>query len=371
MSQPPKPLPTARARLLYLGSGLALLFGLLFHEQAVVQFGVIGMMVYFVSRWLARINFSNTSLHHRLPENAYANLEFDLAFEIDNRKSIFDTFTIEVENGLLSRFPRLFMADRVRSGGRWMFRSTGRVMNRGIYETATYRLRSRFPFGLFSIEDEREENIHLVVFPRPSMPGFLDAIFHSDYNQADRVQSRLGSRVGDFRGLREFMPGDPLRNVHWSSTARSGQLMVREFDPPVPERFAIIYHCFKPDRRIMRVFSFEKSLRILAGIFTRCSESNISFSFTASFNQWQTIDVSDVRDISEPMTALAGARQVIENSPDELIRHVQSLRGYTQVFVVSNTPVHHWQSYVENLAVDVVCIDNSSVRRRSREVLWA
>ena len=208
----------------------------------------------------------------------------------------------------------------------------------------------------------------MVVFPRPNIPAFMETIFQSENTPSDRVHARFASRVGEFRGLREFHAGDPLRNVHWSSTARSGRLMVREFDPPVPERFAIIFHCFKPEGQVMRVFSFEKSLRVLAGLFSRCSEMDIPFSFAASFNQWETLEVTDPTDIQVPMTALAGARQVVENSPVEFVRHIQALRGYTQVFVVSNIPVSHWQHHVDELSQEVICIDNSSVYRKPRGV---
>ena len=35
------------------------------------------------------------------------------------------------------------------------------------------------------------------------------------------------------RGVRTFQPGDPVRHVHWPSTARAGQVMVRDFDRAV------------------------------------------------------------------------------------------------------------------------------------------
>jgi uncharacterized protein (DUF58 family) len=33
-------------------------------------------------------------------------------------------------------------------------------------------------------------------------------------------------------GVREYRPGDPLRRIHWKSSARLGELVVREYEPP-------------------------------------------------------------------------------------------------------------------------------------------
>lgn len=42
------------------------------------------------------------------------------------------------------------------------------------------------------------------------------------------------------RAVRPYTPGDPARLVHWPSSARSGSLTVREFDPPVVRGVAVV-----------------------------------------------------------------------------------------------------------------------------------
>jgi uncharacterized protein (DUF58 family) len=53
----------------------------------------------------------------------------------------------------------------------------------------------------------------------------------------------LASAVGEsdeFVGLRDYRPGDPLRNIHWKSFARSGKPVVREYQDEFFERHALV-----------------------------------------------------------------------------------------------------------------------------------
>lgn len=49
--------------------------------------------------------------------------------------------------------------------------------------------------------------------------------------EASLAAPRSGSGTEMF-GVREYRPGDPLRRIHWRSSARHGELIVREFEPP-------------------------------------------------------------------------------------------------------------------------------------------
>ncbi len=54
---------------------------------------------------------------------------------------------------------------------------------------------------------------------------------HAREMEASVAAPRAGSGTEMF-GVREYRPGDPLRRIHWRSSARHGELIVREFEPP-------------------------------------------------------------------------------------------------------------------------------------------
>ena len=75
--------------------------------------------------------------------------------------------------------------------------------------------------------------------------------------------------VGDaeeFRSLRDYRPGDPLRSIHWRSFARTGKPMVREFQEEFFSRHALVLdtvasYPFAPD--------FETAVSIAAWLVVR------------------------------------------------------------------------------------------------------
>jgi uncharacterized protein (DUF58 family) len=352
--------------MLYMVSMLSMMLGLWFQDPTVMQMALTGLLVLWFSYFVCGANFRRVKIVRKAPGYVYANSEFATVYEIQNRKLVFDSFSIEVHDSLISQYPRTAAASWIRPQRALSVRIPCRIRNRGIYTALGYRIRSRFPFGLYELEDRRKDEVEIIVFPRPRRPAFIDTWQHADFTQTEHDQLLLPTRTGEFRCLREYRPGDPLKGIHWPATARSGSLMVRDFDPPAPEHFAIVFHSMRPEKRILRIFSFEKSLRILAGLFDYCEEENIPFDFTASFNDWETIHVPDPQDLVEAMISLAGAHQRVETEPDALLEFILTLHSSVRVFVVSNTPVRYWIDHLDKLPVDVVCIDNSSVKRVAR-----
>ena len=80
-------------------------------------------------------------------------------------------------------------------------------------------------------EDESDDRAALLLIG-PATVGFGRSATGISREAAggDSASSDLTGRGDELRGTRPYVAGDDLRSVHWKSTARLGELVVREFD---------------------------------------------------------------------------------------------------------------------------------------------
>jgi len=97
---------------------------------------------------------------------------------------------------------------------------------RGVHEITRTTVAVRDVLGLVEQRHEVYERTEVVVYP-------------SVYSLGDATFTRsLGLDQGErseFDRLREYVPGDSLRDVHWKSSAKRDDLLVTEYTDPVSE----------------------------------------------------------------------------------------------------------------------------------------
>jgi uncharacterized protein (DUF58 family) len=106
------------------------------------------------------------------------------------------------------------------------WKTSGVCTQRGLFQVGPTRLQSGDPLGLFSV------SIHY--------SGFEDVLVNPPILHIPPVQIATGGRAGlgkpkrdalekilSSTGLREYQPGDSLRQIHWPITAHTGSLHVR------------------------------------------------------------------------------------------------------------------------------------------------
>jgi len=99
-------------------------------------------------------------------------------------------------------------------------------------------------FGLERRERPLGENAALVVYPRLTA---LERLFSETGEHARDGRRLLLQRPSgfDLHSVRDYVEGDSLRKVHWRSTARRGQLMVKELEDSPREDVAVILDAWR------------------------------------------------------------------------------------------------------------------------------
>jgi len=98
---------------------------------------------------------------------------------------------------------------------------------RGVFELGPLELELSDPFGLTRVMTIGSPISTLTVHPKVDPIRSRHVPVEADPDV--RVPVPVLGRVGDeFYGLREYRAGDDLRRVHWTSTARTDQLMIRQ-----------------------------------------------------------------------------------------------------------------------------------------------
>ena len=102
---------------------------------------------------------------------------------------------------------------------------------RGVLDALVLEAASGAPFGL--VWWRRRVTVPLrrpvEVAPRRGKAEPVSTASSGEAGEASAATGGGGDRV---RGVREYLPGDPLRLVHWPATARHGQILVKELEHP-------------------------------------------------------------------------------------------------------------------------------------------
>ncbi len=181
---------------------------------------------------LSSITLSGIVLRLDLPEHIFAGQPVRAVVEIENEKLTLPSFSLRVEAAkskgsaaaaMLETpvyFPYVSKHDRVQQVVPMTF------PRRGVYRQEAFRVVTRFPFGFLQKSRRVDLKTEALVYPsvEPTeeyleiMPGLQGAI-----------ESLTKGRGQDLYALRDYLPTDSARHVHWKASARLGSLMVREF----------------------------------------------------------------------------------------------------------------------------------------------
>lgn len=110
---------------------------------------------------------------------------------------------------------------------------------RGIVTVGPMQVAMSDPFGLASTKSPAAPAVEVTVLPRVDDIPPLPRSVGPDPDGSAETGS-LGRAGEDFAALRPYIVGDDLRRVHWPSSARTGDLLVRQHDIPWQGRVCVV-----------------------------------------------------------------------------------------------------------------------------------
>ncbi len=110
---------------------------------------------------------------------------------------------------------------------RWLVRTLCR--QRGFYTLGPLVLASGDLLGLFRMERLLPATGTMIVYPATvDLPGFSPP--PGELPGGDAMHRRTHHITTNVSGVRDYQPGDSFNRMHWRSTARTGRLIVKEFE---------------------------------------------------------------------------------------------------------------------------------------------
>ena len=126
-----------------------------------------------------------------------------------------------------------YMANRVTSIGRHnsiRWKIEGTCKRRGLYTLGPTIMRSGDPLGLYQVELHLNETAVLMVLP-PVLPlPSIEIAAGSQVGESRRTRRSALETTVSVDTVREYLPGDPQKSIHWPTSARRGSLYVRQFE---------------------------------------------------------------------------------------------------------------------------------------------
>lgn len=203
----------------------------IFKDDLFLVLWVLFSLVIFISYLLARLSLQGiliqrSSRYQKMNVGNY----FEDHFDIENKYPFWKQWLeIRDHSGISGNAEEVRVltgleAHKVRTFNTYTF-----LNKRGVYSLGPLQLVSGDPLDCFEFTRQVDISGRLVVLPRIIE---LDQFAHLPaYLSGGKELKVASAETTPFAaGVREYYPGDPLRRIHWPTTARKQKLMVKEFD---------------------------------------------------------------------------------------------------------------------------------------------
>jgi uncharacterized protein (DUF58 family) len=229
---------------------------------------------------LSSISLSGVIMRLELPEHIFASHAVRALVELENEKLTMPSFSLRVDgakgkgaaDAAVLDTPVYFPYLPKRGHAQQSIPIT--FPRRGTYRQDAFRIVTRFPFGFLQKSRRVELPTEAIVYPNVEPTQELFDVLGGLQGALESISKGRGQ---DLYALRDYVPTDSARHVHWKASARLGSLMVREFAREDDCRVLLVLDPHMDQRGASD--RFERAVTLCAGIAWHFFERNAQLQF--------------------------------------------------------------------------------------------
>ncbi|GEM_PF-1256238 len=286
-----------------------------------------------VSRLLPGLTARRLVARREVPDEIHAGRRVEFRLVLENRNRILPALAVTVQDLLgVPAFPRsappFYPSIPARKAGD--ARYTVLFRRRGRYRAREYAVESAFPFGFFCRRARGTEPSEFLVLPKRKPirrhilpPASPKPVFGPD--PAERL-----CQEEEFKGLRPYKHGDPLKKIHWKTSARKKEMMVRVMESQERPKVSVLLDTSVEarTRRLRWSVSLERGVRVAASLVSDLEKRGYLYRFGAMNPDLALSDFGrgpdHLNSILELLAVLASPGKVVTQT---LVREAASRAG--------------------------------------------
>lgn len=165
-----------------------------------------------------------------------------------------------------------------------------KFLRRGVYDLGNASIAAGDPLGLTRFWKDQQLSTPVVVYPRILEDAELP---HPVSRMMGELISKNKLLTDPFlvRGIRPYMPGDLIRDIHWHATARTDELQVRVHDSTVCTRLLVVLNAQRFDNqwddyvRQEDMSLLEEEIRLAASVCIHTLRAGLAVGFVTNMPQ--------------------------------------------------------------------------------------
>jgi len=185
------------------------------------------LAVLILSGFLSALNFRSLRTAIRIPSRCYAGEPFPITVQVRNEKTVFPTFAISFEPPRDSPFRfSSFYVPMIRGLEDVSQTEHAMLPRRGRFRLQQVKASSRYPFGFFLKNRNYPVEDECICYPEIVPQEEMDIAGMDLQGSNERFERGLGH---DLYMIRDYVPSDSARHVHWKASAKTSILKTREY----------------------------------------------------------------------------------------------------------------------------------------------